>query len=177
MKKTILIAACALSLLAGYKSDARVGVTIQLGLPVANTSWWGADNDYYYIPQHGVYYNVRRNMYVYPNGGSWSYGPSLPPSYGAYNFAPGSYYRVHAKAPFRNHQYYQRQYAYRPMPNARFENRNNGGRNDNGNHYGWSNNNGRNDRDNRYADDHRFDRNGSRENDNSRNQGGRGDRR
>lgn len=174
MKKTILIAACALSLLVGYKSEAWVSVNLQFGAPVMNTSWWGADNDYYYMPQQGVYYNVRRHMYVYPNAGNWCYGPSLPASYGAYNFAPGTYYRVRARAPFQNHGYYQRMYGYRQMQQPRYDERSDRGRYDNGNHNGWNRNDGRNDRDNRYADGRGYGGNNGRDYDNNRGNDGRG---
>jgi hypothetical protein len=184
MKKTILIAACTLSLLAAHKSDAQVSVNVQFGTPVMNTSWYGADADYYYIPQYGVYYNCNRRMYVYPQGGSWCYGPTLPACYGAYNFAPGSYYQVHARAPFRNHGYYQSHYAYRPVPQPyncgpRGGGYYGGGHHDNGNHNGWykhDNQGGGRGNGGGYADDRHYGNNGQGNDDNrgGNGHGGRG---
>lgn len=113
MKKIILIAACFV-LMAGYKSDAQVSVNLQVGSPVMTTTWWSTDDSYYYIPEYGVYYNVNRRVYVYPAEGRWVYAPALPPAYGTYKLVPGSYYTVHAKAPFRNHGYYQSTYPKPP---------------------------------------------------------------
>lgn len=119
MKKIILIATCALCLLAGSESLAQVSVNVQVGTPVTTTTWWSADENYYYIPQYGVYYNVARKVYVYPAEGSWVYAPSLPSAYGTYKLVPGSYHTVHAKAPFRNHTYYESKYPKQHFDNGK----------------------------------------------------------
>lgn len=178
MKKIFLLAGLALSLGAAVKSDAQVRINVNIGapMPVAQQSWYGSDADYYYMPDQGVYYNVNRRMYVWPNGGSWMCGPSLPRSYGACTWGNSRYYSFRGRSPFMRHDYYRNQYggrggggyAYRNdrgydgRRDGRFENRG-GGRWDNnrgggrgGDNRGWDNDRGgrggNNDRDGRGGD-------------------------
>jgi hypothetical protein len=114
MKKILLMAGVALTLVC-FRSEAQVRINVNIGAPVVRQSWYGYDDDYYYMPDQGVYYNVRRGCYVYPEGGTWVYGPSLPARYGNCSYNNVGYYRVHDRAPFMRHDYYTRQYpvAYR----------------------------------------------------------------
>lgn len=162
MKKIFLLASLALSLGAAVKSDAQVRINVNIGtpMPVAQQSWYGNDCDYYYMPDQGVYYNVDRRMYVWPNGGGWMSGPSLPRSYGACTWGNSRYYSFRGRSPFMRHDYYRNyyngrgnRYAYRNdrgydgRRDGRFENRG-GGRN-------WDNNRGGRGGDNRNWDNDR----------------------
>ena len=109
MKKTVLLAGLALSLCTSFKSEAQVRVNINIGTPVTQ-GWYANDDDYYYMPEQGVYYNVRRRAYVYPEGGGWMYANRLPPRSGDYCYANSHYQRVRARAPFYRNDYYRSQY-------------------------------------------------------------------
>src|SRR5688572_19073097 len=99
MKKILMLTGLALCLGSSFSIEAQVRINVQIGAPVIQQSWYDVDDDYYYMPDQGVYYNVRRQVYVYPYGGNWVYGPSLPPSYGGYTYGSGRYYRINGRAP------------------------------------------------------------------------------
>lgn len=123
MKKILLLAGLALSLIS-FRSEAQVRISLNIGAPVVRQSWYGYDDDYYYMPDQGVYYNVRRGCYVYPEGGTWVYANVLPARYGNFSYNNVTYYHIHDRAPFMRHSYYSRQYA--PAYH-----------NNNGHHNGW----------------------------------------
>ena len=154
MKKLLIFSGLALSLCAGFgtTASAQVRINVSLGAPVAQQPWYGYDDDYYYMPEQDVYYNVARRVYVYPEGGSWMYAGHLPDRYHGYSWNSGQYYRIHSRAPFDRNNYYRQQYA---QGYDRREYRGDGGnphewgRQDNGRHNGWKqydrqNNNGYN---------------------------------
>jgi len=147
MKKIVLLAGVALSLCTSFKSEAQVRVNIQIGAPVAQQSWYANDDDYYYMPDQGVYYNVRRRVYVYPESGNWVYATRLPARYGHYTYSNSRYQRIRARAPFSRNEYYRNQYAVahngqRGNNTGGYDRRDNNNRGSNGN-------GNRNDRDNR----------------------------
>jgi hypothetical protein len=111
MKKIVLLAGLAFSLCTSFKSEAQVRVNIQIGAPVVQQSWYNNDDDYYFMPDQGVYYNVRRRVYVFPQGGSWVYASHLPSRYGNVSYSNSRYYRVRERAPFNRDDYYRRRYA------------------------------------------------------------------
>ncbi len=115
MKKVFLLAALALSFGATTKSDAQVRINVNIGapVPVAQQSWYGSDCDYYYLPDQGVYYNVNRRMYIWPNGGGWMSGPALPGSYGGCSWGNSRYYSFRGRSPFMRHDYYRNYYGGR----------------------------------------------------------------
>ena len=131
MKKIVLLAGMVLSLGAAVKSDAQVRVSLQIGQPVVQQSWYSRDNDYYYLPEQGVYYNVRRKVYVYPENGSWVYASRLPSRYGNYSYRSSRYVRVRDRSPFDRDNVYRQ----------RYQSNYGGYRHDNGNHRGWDNRN------------------------------------
>lgn len=112
MKKIALLAGLLISLCSAFRTEAQVRVNINIGAPVVHERWAAYDDDYYFMPGPGVYYNVRRKVYVYPEGGSWVYARTLPARYGGCTFANTRYYRIHDRAPFQRHAYYRGQYAY-----------------------------------------------------------------
>lgn len=142
MKKLLLLAGLTLGLCSALRSDAQVRVNINVGGPVARQTWYGNDDDYYYMPQQNVYYNVQRRVYVYPERSGWMYAPVLPSRYGNCSYSNSRYYRVRARAPFDRNDYYRQQYAY---------NNGNGRGNGYGRRDGWNDDNNRNDR--RWDDD------------------------
>jgi hypothetical protein len=136
MKKIVLLAGLAFGLCTSFQSEAQVRVNIQIGAPVVQQSWYNNDDDYYFMPDQGVYYNVRRRVYVYPQGGSWVYANRLPSRYGNVTYGNSRYYRVRERAPFSRNDYYRRRYAVAY----------NGHRDNNNSNNGWDRDN---DRDNR----------------------------
>jgi hypothetical protein len=135
MKKILILAGLALSLGSSFSSEAQVRINVQIGAPVIQQSWYDVDDDYYYMPDQGVYYNVRRQVYVYPYGGNWVYANRLPSSYGNCSYNSVRYYRIHDRSPFARHGYYRNQY---PVGYGGGGYRDNGyRRHDNGNHNGW----------------------------------------
>jgi hypothetical protein len=144
MKKILMLAGLALCLGSSFKSEAQVRINVQIGAPVIQQSWYDVDDDYYYMPDQGVYYNVRRQVYVYPYGGNWVYGPSLPSSYGGYTYRSGRYYRINGRAPFMRNDYYRGQYPVGGYRGGGYRRDDGYRRHDNGNHNGWyKNGNGR----------------------------------
>lgn len=110
MKKIVLLAGLAISLFSSINSDAQVRINVQIGAPVVRQTWYDYDDDYYYMPDQDVYYNVQRRVYVYPEGGTWVYGPMLPARYGGYTYSTARYYHIHDRAPFNRPDYYRSQY-------------------------------------------------------------------
>jgi hypothetical protein len=136
MKKIVLLAGLLLGMFGSLRSEAQVRFSIQIGAPVYRQSWCDYDDDYYYMPDYDVYYNVRRSMYVYPEGGTWVYAPALPARYGGCSYTSARYFRIHDRAPFNRHDFYRER--YRVANNGGYYN-NGGGyyRHDNGQHRGW----------------------------------------
>ncbi len=120
MKRLIICFALAIGVLAAEKSSAQVRVNIDIGRPVASEPWYGVDDDYYYMPDYGVYYNVQRRVYVYPDNGRWVYGSSLPSSYGHVTYRRAHHVRIHERSPFDRDDDYRVKYKH-----------------DNGKHKGW----------------------------------------
>lgn len=110
MKKIALLAGLLITLCSTSRTEAQVRVNIQFGMPVAQERWAASDDDYYYLPDPGVYYNLRRRVYVFPQDGRWMFSPNLPPRFGNCDLHRARYYRIRECAPFRRHAYYYRQY-------------------------------------------------------------------
>ena len=153
MKKVLIITGILFSVLTGPGSIAQVSIGVQFGTPVARQSWYANDNDYYYLPEQGVYYNVRRRGYVFQENGSWLFAKNLPSRYGSYSYRSSKYVRVRDRSPFDRDNDYRRRY-YR-------------GRSDNNNGY---RNDRRNNNDRQY-ENHDNDANRDHRNDDRRNSG------
>jgi hypothetical protein len=128
MKKIVLLAGLAISLCSSFSSKAQIHINVQIGAPVVRQTWYDYDDDYYYMPEQDVYYNVRRRVYVYPEGGTWVYASALPGRYNGCTYASVPYYHVRDRAPFNRPDYYRNQYR---VTHDNFY------RHDNGEHRGW----------------------------------------
>lgn len=102
-----------LSLCLATDAGAQVHVKVNLGIPVSRESWYSTDNDYYYLPEQGVYYNVRRKVYVYPENGTWVYRRTLPSRYGSYSIRTSHYVKIHDRSPFNRDNDYKQRYSHR----------------------------------------------------------------
>ena len=128
MKKILFLAGLALSLGSSINSEAQVRVSLNIGRPVVQQPWYANDNDYYYLPEQGVYYNTRRRVYVYPENGAWLTASRLPARYGNYNYRRSRYVRVRDRSPFDRDNDYRTRYGRRY--NDRHNDRDRDGRND-----------------------------------------------
>ncbi|PZF71206.1 hypothetical protein DN068_19735 [Taibaiella soli] len=67
---------------------------VQIQVNIGSQPLWGPvgynQAQYYYIPDAGCYYDINRSVFVYPQGGQWITGPSLPGPYANIDL-----YRVH----------------------------------------------------------------------------------
>lgn len=133
MKKLAILTTLILGLGTSFSGNAQVRVNVNIGTPVVHERWYSSDNDYYYLPEQGVYYNVRRRVYVYPEGGRWMYANRLPGRYGNYTYRTSHVVRIHERSPFNRNDVYRRRY-------YRGENRHE--RHDNGRHNGWNKHHG-----------------------------------
>ena len=100
MKKIALIAAFGVSLLSGFRSEARVNINVSFGMPVVQQSWYASDNDYIYMPDQGVYFNTRQQMYVFQDGGRWCAARQLPGRFGNVNIMKVRTMRLRERRPF-----------------------------------------------------------------------------
>jgi hypothetical protein len=131
MKKLIVLSTLILGLCSSFHADAQVQVNVNIGTPVVQERWYSSDNDYYYLPEPGVYYNVRRRVYIYPEGGRWVYGRHLPGRYGNYTYRTSRVIRIHERSPFNHNDQYRKRY-YRGNNHH-----------DNGRHNGWNKHHGK----------------------------------
>jgi hypothetical protein len=129
MKQKIKFTGLLLSVFMSITAFGQVNVNINLGKPVAQEQWYGTDNNYYYLPEQGVYYNVSRRVYVYPDGGNWLYAKKLPSRYGSYSYRSSKYVVIRERSPFVRDNEIKTRYANGNNPKAQ-------GRHDNGNHNG-----------------------------------------
>ncbi len=110
--KNILFAALLTFSTAAVVSDAnaQIRVNVNIGTPVRQSPWYATDDNYYYLPEQGVYYNVNRRMYVFQNNNQWVYAPNLPGSYRGFNWKKSHYVQVRDRVPFNYHNAYASRY-------------------------------------------------------------------
>ena len=110
MKKQLLLIAILIAAGFGYKADAQVHVSVNIGTqPV----WGPVGYDYvpfYYIPDMDAYYDVNRRQYVFLEGSRWVYMRSLPPRYSNYDLYHGYKVVVNEPSPWMHHDRYHTQY-------------------------------------------------------------------
>ena len=127
MKRILLISAFLLSAFC-YKSEAQVGININIGRqPV-----WGPVGydyvNYYYLPDLGVYYDVPRGLFVYFDYGRWNFAPSLPSRFGQYDLYHSYKVVINDRNPWLRNNYYFSHYApyrgrYQPLIRDSHDNR------------------------------------------------------
>lgn len=109
---TLLFVFALLFGLAG-SATAQVNVNINAGPSQYRQPIYNEVADYYYLPDYGVYYNVNRKMYFYPERGRWVYARRLPARYGyRENWRRTHFVRIHERAPFLRHDHYYRKYGH-----------------------------------------------------------------
>ncbi len=139
MKKLLVLSAIAFGGLLYNTADAQIRVGVNLGFraqpviynqpAVPATPAYGDDgDDYYYLPDLGVYYNVTDQCYFYFDGSEWVSSAYLPGQYANYDWRNARRFEVRAFRPYMHDDFYRGRYN-----GNRFENwdrdhyRNNGG--------------------------------------------------
>lgn len=166
MKKIALIAALGVSLLSGFRSEARVNINVSFGTPVMQPPWYSNDNDYIYMPDQGVYFNTHRQVYVFQDGGRWFTARQLPSRFGRVSYMNVRTVRMHDFRPFERDFDNRRRFAMAQRGGFRGDDRRDMNRFDehdrnNGNNGRFDNRNGFDSRDGR---DNRFDNRNSSDN-------------
>ena len=112
MKKLIIATLLTCSIGVATSTTAQVHINVNIGKPVAGEAWYNNDDNYYYLPEQGVYYNVNRHVYVYQDNNDWVYGPSLPARYNGYTWQRSHYVVVRERTPFSHHDNYVTRYPH-----------------------------------------------------------------
>ncbi len=92
-------------------ASAQIKLNINLG---AQPKWGpvGYDKvDYYYMPEHDVYYDVARKQFVYSNGSEWVFDSKLPAKYGNVNLYNTYKAVVNEPRPYLHDDVYREKYA------------------------------------------------------------------
>lgn len=127
MKKILLISAFFLGAVC-YKTEAQVGISINIGQqPVWGPVGYNYVN-YYYLPDLGVYYDVPRGLFVYFSYGRWNFAPALPPDFGQYDLDRCYKVVINDRDPWMRNDYYFSHYAsyrgrYQPIIRDSHDNR------------------------------------------------------
>jgi hypothetical protein len=83
----------------------------------------GNDDDYYYLPDVGAYYDVTAECYYYNDGYNWISAAYLPGSYRNYDWRSARRYEIREQRPFFNNDIYRSRYNGREI--AEWRNHNN----------------------------------------------------
>jgi len=154
MKKLILISAIAMSGILFNTADAQIRfhfglrfaprpVYVQAPVQAVYNRPAVYNDDYYYLPDVGAYYNVNEQCYYYNDGGSWISAAYLPGAYRDYDWRSARRFEVRAERPYMNDNFYRDHYNGNNL-NGRWNNHND--------EYGYASNY----RDERRNDDHRY---------------------
>ncbi|MCO5949081.1 hypothetical protein [Mucilaginibacter flavidus] len=103
MKKSIFSLLTALILLAVSSAETKAQVSASVSIGIWTPPPEYASVNYYYLPDVEAYYYVPTHQYVYLDGPSWVFRPSLPPRYASYNISTG--YKVAVNRP-RAYRYF-----------------------------------------------------------------------
>ncbi|HWZ02248.1 MAG TPA: hypothetical protein VNX40_01485 [Mucilaginibacter sp.] len=159
MKKLVLLSAIAISGFMINTANAQIGIRVGIGyapqraIYATNTVAVEAPvnddgDDYYYLPDLGVYYNVTDQDYVYFDGYEWVTTEYLPGQYHDYDWRNARRFEVRAERPYMNDDFYRSKYEgnrFEGWARANDNDRNNGGYAYNGDRDGNRNfNNGQN---------------------------------
>jgi len=68
-------------------------------------------DDYYYLPDLGVYYNVTDQDYVYFDGNEWVTSEYLPGQYHDYDWRNAARFEIRAAQPYLHDDFYRSKYA------------------------------------------------------------------
>jgi len=116
MKRIALVSAIALGALVTKTADAQVGINLgfhlgnaRVAAQVVSNTPVGYDDDYYYLPDVGAYYDVNDQSYFYNDGEDWVSAAYLP-GYANYDWRNFRRYEVRANRPYLRDEYYRGRY-------------------------------------------------------------------
>lgn len=111
MKKIqFLLLGITLFLLAPTHVKAQAGVSINIG---QQPLWGPVEHDYveyYYLPEHDLYYYAPQRQFVYLKGNNWVRTTSLPTQYSHVNLFNTYKVVINEPKPYLNHTYYSNHY-------------------------------------------------------------------
>ncbi|HZY37509.1 MAG TPA: hypothetical protein VFE53_12715 [Mucilaginibacter sp.] len=122
MKKLMILSAVAMSGLMIYNTaDAQIRVGVNLGIQpqpviytqapaIAAAPAFGNGDDYYYLPDLGVYYDVTDQCYVYFDGTEWVFSAYLPGQYANYDWTTARRFEIRAFRPYQRDDFYRERY-------------------------------------------------------------------
>ena len=119
MKKLFILPAIAFGALVYTAADAQIRVGVNLGYqPVvynqpaipATPAYGDGDDEYYYLPDLGVYYDVTDQCYFYFDGTEWVSSPYLPGQYANYDWRSARRFEVRAFRPYLHDDFYRERY-------------------------------------------------------------------
>ncbi|MDR3693656.1 hypothetical protein [Mucilaginibacter sp.] len=121
MKKLALLSAIAISGFMINTANAQIGIHVGIGFapqraiyatypPTVQSPDYGDGDDYYYLPDLGVYYNVTDQDYVYFDGNEWVTAEYLPGAYRDYDWSNARRYEVRAYRPYMHDDVYRSRY-------------------------------------------------------------------
>jgi len=121
MKKLLVLSAIAFGGLLYNTANAQIRVGVNLGLraqPViynqpavpATPAYGDGDDDYYYLPDLGVYYDVTDQCYFYFDGSEWISSAYLPGQYANYDWRNARRFEVRAFRPYLHDDFYRGRY-------------------------------------------------------------------
>jgi len=122
MKKLFILSAIAFGGLIYTATDAQIRVGVNLGYhaqpgvyaqgpAVEATPAYGNSNDeYYYLPDLGVYYDVTDQCYFYFDGTEWVSSPYLPGQYANYDWRSARRFEIIGFRPYLHDDFYRERY-------------------------------------------------------------------
>jgi len=112
MKKSIFSLLTALILLAVSSAETKAQVSASVSIGIWTPPPEYASVNYYYLPDVEAYYYVPTHQYVYLDGPSWVFRPSLPPRYASYNISTGYKVAVNRPRAYRYFSHDRRSYEH-----------------------------------------------------------------
>ena len=90
----------------------RVGVNLGLAQPVAVAAnpAFGNGDQYYYLPELGVYYDVTDQCYVYFDGTEWVFSAYLPGQYADFDWRTARRFEIDSFRPYLRDDFYRERY-------------------------------------------------------------------
>jgi hypothetical protein len=152
MKKLFLLSAIAISGMFYNTANAQFRVHLGINLfpnrvvvapradvdaPVYADADYNANDDYYYLPDVGAYYNINEQCYYYFDGNNWISAAFLPGEYHDFDWRNARRYEVREPHPYLRNNFYVNRY----RGNEYAFNRNNF-HGDNHQEYGYTRNDG-----------------------------------
>jgi len=115
MKKLFILSAIAFGGLIYTTADAQIRVGVNLGYAQgpavqANPAFGNGYDDYFYLPDLGVYYDATTQCYFYFDGTEWVSSPYLPGQYANYDWRSARRFEIRAFRPYLHDDFYRERY-------------------------------------------------------------------